>query len=59
MLLCGRIFLVERFRLVFFPQIWERTDCVLEVRTFLHNSLRWIFFVSRILLWCHVPLEEF
>ena len=34
MLLCVRIFLVARFRLVSFPQIWERTDCVLEVRTF-------------------------
>ena len=33
MQLCGRIFLVARLRLVSFPQIWERTDCVLEVRT--------------------------
>ena len=32
--LCGRIFLGARFRLVSFPQIWERTDCAREVRTF-------------------------
>ena len=34
MLLCGRIFLVAKFRLVSFPQIWEHTDCILEVLTF-------------------------
>ena len=33
MLLCGRIFLVARLRLVSFPRIWERTNSVLEVRT--------------------------
>ena len=33
MLLCGRIFHGANFRLVSFPQIWERTECAREVRT--------------------------
>ena len=37
MLLCGLIFLVSTFRLVFFPQLLEPTEFATEV-TFLHNS---------------------
>ena len=33
-LLHGIHFLDTKFCLVFFPQIWERTDCAHEVRTF-------------------------
>ena len=34
MLLCGRFFFGARFRLVSFPQIWERTECAREVQAF-------------------------
>ena len=33
LLLCGRVFLGARFRLVSSPQTWERTDCAHEVHT--------------------------
>ena len=39
MLLCGRIFLGARFRLVSSPQTWERTDCAHEVHTSVNSTL--------------------
>ena len=44
MLLCGRIFLVARFLLVFFPRILAHTDCAFEVRTFAKYLAMDLFF---------------
>ena len=49
MLLCGRIFLSARFPLVTSPQIWARKDCA---------HPRDGPFLSRILVWCQVVLEN-
>ena len=57
MLLCGRIFLVARFLLVFFPRILAHKDCALEVRTFA-QLLAMDPFSILIFTWCHVPLEN-
>ena len=58
MLLCGRIFLGARFRLVSFPRILAHTDCVLEVHTF-EQLLAMDPFLSRIFfMWCDVTLEN-
>ena len=51
MLLFGRIFLVSKFRLVFFPQISERMDDLLRF-TLLHDSLRWTISFTT---FCAVP----
>ena len=55
--MCGRIVLVSRFGLVFFPHVGAHKDCVLEVRTFELTPCDGLF-LSQVFTWCNVPLER-
>ena len=57
MLLCGRILLGARSTLLTSPQTWPRKDFAHEVHT-LGQFLAVDPFYSRILISCHVPLEN-
>ena len=58
MLLCGRTFLGARSPRVIFPRIWARKDYALEVLHTLGSFLAMEPFLSRICIWCQVPLEN-